>query len=187
MFSDLLFRLRSLFRRSIVENELDDELQFHLDKQVEKHVRAGLTREEGTRLARLQFGGVGRVKEECRESRGLTLLETAAQDVRYALRQLSRTPVFTTTVLLVVFRRSPASLDQPASFQPVKSRIKRALLNPQDVARSLLNTLGNGPAVLGTESECPENEEIQGSLRKVEVLGNHVSPSTSTGKIQSFL
>jgi hypothetical protein len=41
--------------------------------------------------------------------------------------------------------------------------------------------------VLGTESECPENEEIQGSLRKVEVLGNHVSPSTSTGKIQSFL
>jgi predicted permease len=102
MFSDLLFRLRSLFRRSIVENELDDELQFHLDKQVEKHVRAGLTREEGTRLARLQFGGVGRVKEECRESRGLTLLETAAQDVRYALRQLSRTPVFTTTVLLTL-------------------------------------------------------------------------------------
>ena len=42
MFSDILFRLRSLLRRSTVENELDDELQFHIEQQVDKHVRAGL-------------------------------------------------------------------------------------------------------------------------------------------------
>jgi hypothetical protein len=46
MLSDLFFRLRSLFRRSRVENELDEELRFHLVQQVEKHVRAGLTRDE---------------------------------------------------------------------------------------------------------------------------------------------
>ena len=102
MFSDLAFRLRSLFQRNAVESELDDELRFHMEQQVEKHVRAGMTREEAERQTRLQFGGLGHVKEDCRESRGVNLLETTAQDVRYALRQLGKTPAFTTTVLLTL-------------------------------------------------------------------------------------
>jgi len=102
MFNEILFRLRSLFRRSTVENELDDELQFHIEQQVEKHVRAGLTRDEALRQTRLQFGSLGQVKEDCRESRGVTFLETSIQDVHYALRQLSKTPAFTTTVLLTL-------------------------------------------------------------------------------------
>jgi macrolide transport system ATP-binding/permease protein len=102
MLSDLVFRIRSLFRRSAVENELDDELQFHLDQQVEKHVRSGLTREEAIRQSRLEFGGLGHVKEDCRESRGITFLETTARDIRYTVRQLLRTPAFTATVLLTL-------------------------------------------------------------------------------------
>jgi macrolide transport system ATP-binding/permease protein len=102
MLSDLIFRLRSLFRRSAVENELDDELRFHLEQQVEKHVRSGLTREQAARQTRLEFGGLGHVKEDCRESRGITFLETAARDIRYTLRQLSRTPAFTITVMLTL-------------------------------------------------------------------------------------
>jgi hypothetical protein len=86
MLNDLFFRLRSLFRRNAVESELDEELRFHLEQQVEKHMRAGLSRDEAMRQARLEFGGLGRVKEDCRESRGITLLETTAQDIRYALR-----------------------------------------------------------------------------------------------------
>ncbi len=102
MLSDLIFRLRSLFRRGAVENELDEELRFHLEQQVEKHVRAGLTREDALRRTRLEFGGLGHVKEDCRESRGITLLATTVRDIRYAIRQLVRMPVFTITVMLTL-------------------------------------------------------------------------------------
>src|ERR1019366_7461456 len=71
LLNDLSFRMRSLFRPSAVESELDDELLFHFDQQVEKHVRAGLTREEATRKTRLEFGGISQVKEDCRESHGI--------------------------------------------------------------------------------------------------------------------
>ena len=102
MLSDLIFRFRSLFRRSAVENELDDELQFHVQHQVEKLIRSGLTRQDALRQTRLEFGVIDHVKEDCRESRGITFLETTVRDIRYALRQLRRTPAFTITVLLTL-------------------------------------------------------------------------------------
>ena len=80
MFADLRTRLRALFRRDAVEVELDDELRFHFDKQVEKYVTSGLPRAEAMRRARLEFGGTDAVKEECREARGVHFLEIAAQD-----------------------------------------------------------------------------------------------------------
>ena len=69
MFSDLIFRLRSLFRRHTVEQEMGDELRFHLEQQVEKYVASGLSREEAQRRARLTFGGEDKIREDCREAR----------------------------------------------------------------------------------------------------------------------
>jgi predicted permease len=100
VFSDLLYRLRSLFRRGTVEAETDAELRFHFEQQVEKYINSGFTRDEATRRARLAFGGYEQLKEECREARGVNLIETLVQDVRYGLRILRRTPVITAVAVL---------------------------------------------------------------------------------------
>ena len=102
MLSDILFRLRALYRRSAVENELDEELRLHIERQVDKHIGAGLTREEAERQTRLEFGGLDQVKEECRDSRGVNVLETLFQDVRYSLRQMRKAPGFTLTTVLTL-------------------------------------------------------------------------------------
>jgi hypothetical protein len=127
MISDLLFRLRAVFRRGSVEKELDDELRFHFEHEVEKLMRAGLTREEASRRARLSLGGIDQVKEECRDARGVSGLETVMQDLRYGLRGLRRNPGLTVlaTVTLslglaasaVVFSIFEAALLRPLPFR----------------------------------------------------------------------
>src|SRR5215831_11653603 len=102
MFTDLAFRLRSLFRRRTVESEMDAELRFHMDRQIEKYVQSGATREEATRRARLEFGGYEQVKEEHRDARGVGLIETLVRDVRYGLRTLSHNPGFSIVAILTL-------------------------------------------------------------------------------------
>ena len=102
MFSNLWCRMRALFRRGKVEGELDEELRFHLERQVEKYMQSGLSREEAQRRARAEFGGVELAKEECRDARGARLLEVFWQDVRYGVRLLCKAPGFTAVAVLTL-------------------------------------------------------------------------------------
>src|SRR5262250_2814269 len=102
VLDDLLYRLRSLFQHKSVEHELDEELRFHVEQSVERYVNAGLSREEALRRARLEFGGIERAKEECRDARGVRLLETIWQDTRYAARMLRKSPAFALVVVLTL-------------------------------------------------------------------------------------
>jgi predicted permease len=83
-------RIRRLFHRSHTEKELDQELRFHLDRQITDYVAAGISPEEARRRAKLEFGGLERVKEEVRDTRWETRVEILLRDLRFGLRNLKK-------------------------------------------------------------------------------------------------
>jgi predicted permease len=102
MLSDLAYRVRALLRRRAVESELDDELRFHYEREIEKHLRAGRTRQEAERLTRLAFGGLDQVKDSCRRARGTEAIESLLRDLAFGLRMLRTHPGFTAVAVLTL-------------------------------------------------------------------------------------
>ena len=84
-----------LWKKKHLEERLDAELRFHFDHQVADNIRAGMSEEEARRKARLEFGSMDAVKEECRSARGTIWLESTLQDIRFALRTLRKSSAFT--------------------------------------------------------------------------------------------
>ncbi|MBV9767678.1 MAG: ABC transporter permease [Acidobacteriaceae bacterium] len=92
-------RLRSLFFRSNLEDELKDELSDYVQHETERQVASGASPEEARRMALVSLGGVQRVKEECRDARGVRWVETSVNDVRFAFRTLAKTPGLTIIIV----------------------------------------------------------------------------------------
>src|SRR5258707_945055 len=95
-----LRRLASLFRRRGLEDDLDEELRSHLEMAVELNVRKGIAPEDARSEARRSFGGVEQTKEAYRDQRGLPMIETMLQDLRFGLRMLRRSPGFSILAIL---------------------------------------------------------------------------------------
>jgi predicted permease len=91
-----------LFRRKQLERELDRELSYHVERQIQDLVDRGLTREEAAREARLAFGGVTQIKEAARDARGTGWVEDLFRDLRHGCRLLRRMPVFSSVAILSI-------------------------------------------------------------------------------------
>ena len=98
----LAARFRNLFLRNRMDAELDDEVRFHLDMQTEDNLRAGMNPAEARQAALRSFGGVEPMKEQYREWRTLTAIETVGRDMGFALRTMRRNPVFCFAAILTL-------------------------------------------------------------------------------------
>src|ERR1700716_2289982 len=90
----LPLRLRSIFHKNQTELDLSEELQFHLQNQIDEYVAQGMNPKEARHAALRSLGGIEQAKEECRDPRQVTVIENVLQGVRFGLRMLRRSPGF---------------------------------------------------------------------------------------------
>jgi predicted permease len=100
LFRLLRMRFLSLFARRQANAELDAEIQFHLERQIEENLTLGMTRDEARSSALRDFGGVTQVKEVCRDMRGINWIEHFRTDLRYTIRVLRKALGFSAAVIL---------------------------------------------------------------------------------------
>ncbi len=100
--SNFLRRWRALTHKQELEDELDDELRFHLDRDIEQNIKNGMTPKDARNAALKAFGGVDQSKEECRDARGVGPLENTLRDISYSVRVLLKSYAFTIVVVLTL-------------------------------------------------------------------------------------
>ena len=98
----LPLRVRSLFHRDQVEQELDDEIRDHIERQTAANVVAGMTQGDARAAALRTFGGVELQKDSARDTRGVSVFENGMLDLRFAIRSLRRAPAFCIAVIFTL-------------------------------------------------------------------------------------
>src|SRR6476469_1045756 len=125
-------RLRSVFRGRHVEDELAEELRDHLEREIERHRAAGMSRADARAAAHREFGNVAVIQEQCRDTRGVVWLDDLGRDVVYALRMMRRAPGHTAVAALSL---AVALVANTATFSLVNTLLLRRLpvTNPQQL------------------------------------------------------
>src|SRR5437667_10294067 len=140
MWSRVRSWLRSMMHLSRMESEMDAELRFHVEEYAEDLVRSGVPREEALRRARIEFGGIESAKEECREARGISFVDSLVQDLRFGTRMLRKNSGFTAVAVLTLALGIGAN---EAVFTVVNGALLRSMPFPE-ADRLFLVSLNTG-------------------------------------------
>jgi predicted permease len=179
VLSRWLFRLRALFRGKELEADFDEELQYHFDREVERNVAHGMSRDEARHAARRAFGNPTAVKEEARETWRWSRLDNLAQDVGYALRLVRRAPGFTAVVIATFALGIGANT---AVFSVVRSVLLRPLPYPEDERLAVLLIRAPSFGFEDLPSSPPEYVAYRDHSRSWEQLAAfRIRAATATG------
>ena len=102
MFRKLFGGARAIFHKDEVERDMDQEVRFHLEMEIQQNISRGMSAAEARLVALRSFGGVERFKEQCRDEKGGRLIEALFQDLKYGVRVLIKTPAFTLVALMTL-------------------------------------------------------------------------------------
>ena len=125
--SKFLSHLKTVFRRGRLEDDLSEELQFHLRNEIQKNIAAGMNSETARYTALRSFGGVDQVKEQCRDVRRIRWVKELCQDIKFGSRMLVKNPMFTAVAVLTLALGIGASM---AILAVVNSALLRSLPLP---------------------------------------------------------
>ncbi len=167
--SRLRSRLDALLHGEVRERFMDEELRFHVEMETQANVKRGLAPEEARRAALVSFGGVERVKDECRDSWGVRLVETSLQDVRYGLRSLRANPGFTLVVVLTLALGIGANT-------AIFSVVNAVLLRPLPYA--------SGEQLVALQQEAPAAGIESMGLSPLEVIDYRAASETLDGVVE---
>ena len=186
----LPLRLRSLLRNDKAELDLSEELQFHLQNQIDEYMAEGMDAQEARHAAFRSLGGVEQVKEECREARQINVIEDFVRDMRMGLRMLRRSLGFTVLAILCLTLGIGATA---AVFSWVEGILIRPypLVSDQERLVALAGTAGNErdemswPDLLDVQRSCTLCESLFVSNITGATLSLGERADTLTGSIVS--
>ncbi len=172
-FSELMVRARSLLRRDVMEREMAEEMQYHLEREEERFVRDGHSCAEARRRARALFGGVDAAREGVRDERGTRWIEDSVRDARLGLRALTRRPLYWFTAAFTLGLGIAATT-------AIYSLVSMVLLRPLDAAGAdRLVVFGQSGKLLGSPTPSISYPTLR-DIRNLDVFAGAIAFSTET-------
>ena len=168
-------RLRSFLHPNQVDEELKEELDGHLKRQIEENVEKGLSLEEARYSALRTLGGITQIEQQCRDARGGSILADFFQDMRYGLRLLWKSPGFTIVAVLSLALGIGANT---AIFDIVNAVLLRSLPFPHPERLVKIVALNRGPAARDIGFSVPELDDLRSRAGIFDQVSGIVSGGT---------
>jgi predicted permease len=164
----LSHRIRSLFRRDAVNGELDAELEFHLEREVQEKIGAGMSPQEARRTTMIEFGAFESIREECKDMRKINFISNFIRDTKFGARMLRKNPGFTAIALLTLALGIGANA---AIFSLVRGVLLRPLVNRDENRLIYIRQSADGLHVDNIAFSVPEVDDLRASVKSVSEFG----------------